>query len=139
MFMRLMGIDYGEKRIGIALSDEGGGFARAPEQGSVQGFAFAHSVVENNKGAIGAIKKICGENNVGKIILGESVDYKGQPNLIMTEIENFKKELEKEIGLPVEYQKETLTTKEAEHGQGKIEKIDASAAALILRSFLEKK
>ena len=125
--MRLMGIDYGGKRIGVALSDESAGFA------------FAHSVVENNKNAISAIKKICEENAVGKIILGESVDYKGKPNPIMAEIENFKKELEKEIGLPVEYQKETLTTKEAEHGQGKIEKIDASAAALILRSFLEQK
>lgn len=124
--MRLMGIDYGAKRIGVALSDEGGGFA------------FAHSVVENNKNAIGAIKKICEENEVGKIILGESVDYNGQPNLIMGEIEIFKKELEKGIGLPVEYQKEILTTKEAERGQEKSEKIDASAAALILRSFLEK-
>ena len=125
--MRLMGIDYGGKRIGVALSDESAGFA------------FAHSVVENNKNAIGAIRKICEENKVGKIILGESVDYKGKPNPVMEEIEKFKKELGKEIGLPIEYQKEILTTKEAERGQGKTDKIDASAAALILRSFLEQK
>jgi putative Holliday junction resolvase len=125
--MRLMGIDYGKKRIGIALSDESGGFA------------FAHGVVENNKGAIGTIKKICEENNVGKIILGESVDYKGQPNPIMAEIDNFKKKMENEINLPIEYQKEVLTTKEAERLQEGNKKIDASAAALILRSFLEKK
>ena len=131
MFMRMMGIDYGAKRIGVALSDESGGFA------------FAHSVLKNCPKCltlnVEQIKKICEENNIGKIILGESVDYKNQPNPIMAEAEEFKKKLEKETDLPIEYQKETLTTKEAEREQGKIEKIDASAAALILRSFLEQK
>lgn len=121
-----MGIDYGEKRIGVALSDEGGSFA------------FAHSVVVNNNKAVGQIKKICQEKNVSKIILGKSLDYKGQPNPVMQKIEKFKELLEKEIGLPTEYQSEVLTTKEAERIQGKIKKIDASAAALILRSFLDK-
>lgn len=124
--MRLMGIDFGEKRIGVALSDEGGGFA------------FAHSVVINDKNAIKKIKKICGENNVKKIILGESVDYKGKQNPIMEKIEKFKKALEKEIGLEVQYQAEILTTQEAKRLQGKNKKLDASAAALILRSFIEK-
>jgi len=121
-----MGIDFGEKRIGIALSDE-------------QVFmAFPHSVLINNKNSIKEIKKICGENNVEKIILGQSLDYKGQPNLVMGKIEKFKKSLEKETGLEVLYQNETLTTQEARRLQGKIEKIDASAAALILRSFIDK-
>lgn len=124
--MRLMGIDYGEKRIGTALSD-----------GNAT-FAFAHSVVENNKNAVKNIKKICEEKNVEKIILGESLDYNGQPNPVMQKIEKFKALLEKEIGLRVEYQSEVLTTKEAERVQGKIKKIDASAAALILRSYIEK-
>ena len=124
--MRLMGIDYGEKRIGIALSDES------------KSFAFAHSVVENNKNAIKKIKKIYEENNVEEIILGKSVDYQGRPNPVMKKIEPFKKLLEKEIGLRVEYQIETLTTKEAERIQGEVKNLDASAAALILRSFIEK-
>ncbi len=124
--MHLIGIDFGEKRIGIALSDE---------QGTM---AFAHSVVKNNNNAVKEIKKICEENKVEKIILGQSLDYKGQPNLVMGKIEKFKKSLEKETGLEVLYQNETLTTQEARRLQGKIEKIDASAAALILRSFIEK-
>lgn len=121
-----MGIDFGEKRIGVALSDE-----RA-------GFAFPYSVVANNKNAIKEIKKICLENNVEKIILGESLDYGGKPNPVMQKIELFKKMLEKEIGLPVIYQSETLTTQEAKRIIGKTAKTDASAAALILRSFIEK-
>lgn len=122
-----MGIDYGEKRIGVALSDESGSFA------------FAHSVIKNDKNAIGAVKKICEGNKVGKIIIGESVDYKGQPNPIMKKIETFKKILSKETGLEIIYQPETMTTKEAERLQEGNKKIDASAAALILRSFIEKR
>lgn len=124
--MRLMGIDFGEKRIGIALSDE---------QGLM---AFAHSVVVNNENAVKEIKNICEKNNVEKIILGQSLDYKGLPNPVMKKIELFKNLLEKETGLPVLYQSEILTTQEARRLQGDIEKIDASAAALILRSFIEK-
>lgn len=123
--MRLMGIDYGEKRIGIALSDENAQFA------------FPHSVVGNDKNTVKKIKKICGENKVNKIILGQSLDYKKLPNLIMEKTDKFKVVLEKEIGLEVVYQWEVLTTKEAERVQGKHKKIDASAAALILKSFIE--
>lgn len=123
--MRLMGIDYGEKRIGIALSDE-----------SVQ-FAFPHSVIENSPNTIKKIRIICQENKVGKIILGQSLDYKKQPNPIMEKIDKFKAVLEKEIGLLVVYKWEVLTTKEAERVQGRHNKIDASAAALILKSFIE--
>mgnify|MGYP001605384029 FL=1 len=120
-----MGIDYGEKRIGIALSDE-----------SVQ-FAFPHSVIENSPNTIKKIRIICQENKVGKIILGQSLDYKKQPNPIMEKIDKFKAVLEKEIGLLVVYKWEVLTTKEAERVQGRHNKIDASAAALILKSFIE--
>lgn len=124
--MRLLGIDFGEKRIGIALSDE------------QANFAFPHSVVLNDKNAIREIKKICEKNNVKKIILGQSLNYSNQPNPVMEKIALFKTLLEKEMGLPVIYQTETLTTQEAKRLQGNIEKIDASAAALILRSFIEK-
>ena len=130
--MRLLGIDYGTKRIGIALSDERGEFA------------FPHSVIQNcptQKCAtlsVAQIKKICGENEVEKIIIGKSVDYDGRPNPVMRKIEAFKTLLEKEIGLPVEYEDETLTTVEAREIQGNVKKIDASAAAVILQSFIEK-
>lgn len=146
--MRYLGIDYGEKRIGLALSDESAKFA------------FPHSVILNfgKKNTAEKIKKICDENQVGKIILGKSLDYKGRPNPIMDKIEQFKKELEIAIKLPVIYENESLTTVEAgrvlkgertrppvQDGRKPTEKyfkmkrkIDASAAALILRSHLDK-
>ena len=146
--MRYLGIDYGEKRIGIALSDENGKMA------------FAHSVIANRgtKKVSAEIKKICAENSVGKIVLGKSLDYKGELNPIMAEIELFKTVLEKEINLPVVYENETLTSSEARRPLGGPRKrppvlskrkspekekkagmkVDASAAALILRNYLDK-
>ena len=146
--MRYLGIDYGEKRIGIALSDEKGKMA------------FAYGVIANHgaEKVSAEIKKICAENSVGKIVLGKSLNYKGELNPIMAEIEPFKTALEKETGLPVSYQNETLTSAEArrplkglrkrppvlnkrkspEKEKKARMKVDASAAALILRSYLDK-
>jgi len=147
--MRYLGIDYGTKRIGVALSDEKGKMA------------FAYGVIANQgtKKVSAEIKKICAENSVGKIVLGKSLNYKGEPNPIMEKIELFKITLEKETGFSVIYQNETLTSAEARRpldGERKRPpvlskrkspekekkakmKIDASAAALILRSYLDKK
>lgn len=146
--MRYLGIDYGTKKIGVALSDEKGKMA------------FAHSVIPNlgKEKTAEKIKKICAENSVGKIVLGKSLSYKGEPNIIMAKIEPFKKALEKETGLPVVYENETLTSAEARRPLGGERKrpptlskrkspekekqarmkVDASAAALILQSHLDR-
>ena len=129
--MRLMGIDYGEKRIGLAFSDEN------------VNMAFPHSVIENDKNTLKKIKEICEEKNICRIILGQSLNYKGQPNPIMRKIEKFKELLEKELSLPVDYQSEVLTTQEAmrlpeRKGREKTDKTDAFAAALILRTYIDK-
>ena len=146
--MRYLGIDYGTKRIGVALSDENGKMA------------FAHSVIANSgtKKVSAGIKKICAENSVGQIVLGKSLNYKGELNPIMAEIEPFKTVLEKETRLLVIYENETLTSAEARRPLGGPRKrppvlskrkspekekkagmkIDASAAALILRNYLDK-
>ena len=51
-------------------------------------------------------------------MLGKSLNYKGEPNIIMEKIEPFKMALEKEIGLPVVYENETLTSVEARRQLG---------------------
>ncbi len=124
--MRLLGIDYGKKRVGIALSDEGGSIA------------MPYIVLKNDENILNNIKEICIERNVKKIIIGLSLDFKNQPNFIVPETDKLKTALEKDLDIPVFYESEVLTTKEAERLQGKVEKIDASAAALILKSFIEK-
>lgn len=121
-----MGIDYGGKRVGVALSDETGRFA------------YPYEVLQNDKSLIDNLLKGITKERVGKIVLGRSLDYKMQPNEIMAKIETFKTELEIASNLPVEFENEFMTTMEAERLQGKGDKIDASAAALILRSYIDR-
>ena len=121
-----MGIDFGTKRVGVALSDEGASFA------------FPHSVVENTNKLFENICKIAAEEKVQKIVMGESRDFQGKPNPIMRDILVFKGRLEKEGNFEVILEPEFLTSAEAERIQGKHEHIDASAAALILKSYLDR-
>lgn len=124
--MRYLGIDYGSKRVGLALSDEGGRFA------------MPHSVLPNDHKLISHIIEICKKDNVDGIVLGESVNDKNENNKIMELITPFKKELEGTTRLSVIFEKEYMTSQHAEHFQGKHDMLDASAAALILQRFLDK-
>ena len=137
--MKILGIDYGSKRVGLALSDEDASFA------------FPYKIIPNNMELVDSIHNICGTEEVSAIVLGESHDLSGQPNKIMGSIEEFKRNIEAELDLPVYFQKEFMTTIEA-RGRGgkeinnakKITKtrqapVDASAAALILQRYLDKK
>lgn len=123
--MRYLGIDYGFKRIGIALSDEKGEFA------------IPFTVLKSSKRLVDEVLAIAEENRVGKIVVGESKDYKGQPNAIYESSIVFKKELEAE-GYEVIMEPEFMTSAHAEKTQGKIELLDSSSAALILQSYLDK-
>lgn len=137
--MRYLGIDYGSKRVGLALSDESGLMA------------FPYKIISNNTELVDSIHNICGVEEVSAIVLGESTDLSGKPNKIMGSIEEFKRNLEGELDLPIYFEKEFMTTIEA-RGRGgkeindarkvkkeKKESADASAAALILARFLDRK
>lgn len=124
--MRLIGIDYGEKRVGIASTDESGEFALPRE------------VLPNDDNLLAEIKKTAEIEKVSRIILGESKKLDGTDNLISEEIESFKKKLEKE-GFEVILHPEVFTSMEAERIQGKGGMLDASAAAIILKSYIDKK
>src|SRR3989344_10670 len=142
--MRHLGIDFGTKRVGVALSDEAGKIA------------FAHAVVSSDKNAVLEITEMCRKNKVEGIVLGESKNYKGEPNLLMKKVAEFKRLLEKETKLPVRFEPEYLSSAEAERMQpgykfkpsrsafrpkrSESEEIalDASAAAVILQSYLDR-
>lgn len=124
---RLMGIDFGSKRVGIALSDEGGKFA------------MPRAVLPNDRTLFGEIKNMCKAHEVKAIVMGESRDFKGNANPIMKDILFFKGELERELQLPVYLEPEFMTSQEAAHQPGEHTFLDASAAALILQSYIDKK
>ena len=140
--MKYLAIDYGKKNIGIATSDSSGLMA------------FPHSIIDNDKNSIDKILEIIKQEVIEEIVSGESVDLKGNDNSINSDIKYFMSKLERESGLEINFEKEWFTSTEARWGQSKdlknnhrrgekkldrSKKIDDSAAALILKTFLEKK
>ncbi len=133
--MKYLGLDYGTKRIGVATSDDTGSLA------------FPLTVVEAGPGALARVVDLVKESGVGEIVLGESRDFKGGANEVMEDIEQFKKDLAELSGLPVTYEREFFTSTMAARqfapdGSRKENPshagLDASAAALILQSYLDK-
>ncbi len=122
--MKYLGIDYGTKKVGIAISDD------------KQQFSFPLVVLDNTKELISEIEEICKENNIVKIIVGESKNFAQKENEVMKEILPFVEKLKK-LGLKVVMHPEFMTSQEAERLQGKNLMHDASAAALILKSYLD--
>ena len=142
--MKYLGIDYGKKRVGIALSDESGKIA------------FPHSVIPNGEQLAGVVSKLCTENSVGEVAIGESKDLEGKANPLMKDIEEFVGMLSLLSPIPIHYEPEFWSSVQAGRGYSRrpeesrgsglrAEKrrgndmLDASAAAIILQSFLDKK
>jgi len=119
-----MAIDYGTKRVGIASTDDSGSFA------------LPRAVWENDADLIGKIIKFKNEEKIDLIVVGESRNYKGEPNPVMNEAEKFRSELES-LEAKTVLHPEVLTTMEARQIQGETLMTDASAAALILKSYID--
>jgi putative Holliday junction resolvase len=122
--MRKMGIDYGSKRVGIAFTDEGGHMA------------FPHGVIPNDKHLQQQIENLIAEKEVSEIVMGHSLNREGKPNLIHTKVEELMMDLTLSVGIPIHLQPEQYTTQEAIRLQGRNDQVDASAAAIILNSYL---
>lgn len=122
--MRKMGIDYGSKRVGIAFTDEEGRMA------------FPHAVLPNDAKLQKTIENLIAEKGVTEIVIGHSLDREGNPNEIHKAVEALMMDLTLSVGLPIHLQPEQYTTQEAVRLQGRNDQVDASAAAIILNSYL---
>jgi putative Holliday junction resolvase len=121
--VRYLGIDFGTKRVGVALSDEGGVIA------------LPHAVLPNDDRLMREIVRIAREREAA-IVMGESKDYQMRDNPVMAEAREFARQLEKS-DLTVYWHPEFMTSVEATRTTGKNAAVDASAAAVMLQSFLE--
>jgi putative holliday junction resolvase len=124
--MRLLGIDYGTKKIGLALTDEEGVMA------------FPHAVIPNDEKAEAYIESLVTKEEVGEIIIGHSLNREGAPNKVHEAVEALMLNLTLSIGVPIHLEPEQYTTQEAIRLQGRNDKTDASAAAIILNSYIER-
>ncbi|MEN6351052.1 MAG: Holliday junction resolvase RuvX [Syntrophomonas sp.] len=133
--MRIMGLDVGEKRIGVAISD--------PMGWTAQG----HSVLKRRTKSedLEYLEQVCREFEVETIVIGFPRNMNGSIGPKALEIEAFATELKEYAGLPMELWDERLTTRSAEKvlleanlsRSKRKQVIDKVAAVHILQSYLD--
>jgi putative holliday junction resolvase len=133
--MRYLGVDYGSRKIGLALSDEGGTMG------------FPHAIVPNTPRLADELCALIAKEGVGAMVVGESRNLAGGDNPIAGDARAFGEHLAERAGVPVFFESEIFTSAEARrmhHKEGKSRApkrhaaVDASAAALILTSYLSR-
>ncbi len=134
--MRIMGLDVGEKRIGIAISD--------PMGWTAQG----HSVLQRSVLEIDIknINQLCQEYEVEIIVIGLPRNMDGSIGPKALEVQEFAQLLENSLGINIAYWDERLTTKSAERvlieadlsRRRRKQVIDKMAAVYILQAYLDK-
>lgn len=136
--MRTLALDYGTKRIGLAISDAGGTLSEA------------YSVLPTNSEALAQIQKICTKEGVERLIVGLPLNMDNSASWMTRQALAFGQHLAAATKLPTLFVDERLSSFEAEQGlnqrkrggeklsrQDKKSRLDALAAAHFLREFLE--
>lgn len=132
--MRYLGIDFGLKRVGLALTDNGGTMA----------FPFRTLVRTTRKQFFEDLLAVIDEEKVEGVVLGLPLDLDGQETETTRQVINFKNSLARRISLPIFLVNEALSSFEAEQAlsragmKKKKQKpvLDQMAAVIILESFL---
>jgi putative Holliday junction resolvase len=130
-----MSVDHGEKRIGLALSDP------------TATIASPFKVIEHTARLMDAaqVASLAQENEVGLIVIGQSFDEEGKPNLAGRRAAKFAAVLKEQTGIPIVLWDESFSTQDArwtriELGVSRKRRgghQDALAAVVILQSYLE--
>lgn len=132
---RLLALDLGEKRIGIALSDE------------LHLIARSHSVIErtSRKADFEQIGAIAREHDVGRLVVGLPVHLDGTEGPFTAWVREYTAELAETLGLPYTFWDESFTSQQASESmrargiraREQRGRLDAVAAAFILQDFLD--
>jgi putative Holliday junction resolvase len=130
--MKILGIDFGTKNIGVAVSDE------------TATFSFPRAVLKNDDKIFVNLNRIISEEKISKIVVGDPGE-----NGLSSQVKIFVTELESQFDLEVFSEKEFMTSAHVSQASGKKPvarqikketglKRDDSAAALILQRYLDK-
>jgi putative Holliday junction resolvase len=133
--MRILGLDYGSKRIGVAVCDELGMTAQG----------LATIARKNRQQDLEEIARFIRTYNVEKIVIGYPIRLDGTEGIQCEKISKFASLLESTFSLPIIKWDETLSTKEAEEilirANMRRDKrkniVDRVAASLILQGYLD--
>jgi len=133
--MRVMGLDVGDKTIGVAVSDE------------LLLTAQARPTLrrKNLKSDLEVLRQIVAENDVQQIVVGQPLHMDGKPSAQSVKVERFTEELRKVVDLPIVFWDERLTSFEAEqhleqmgmNWRRRRRHVDKIAAMIILQNYLD--
>ena len=135
-FKRILGIDYGSRRIGLSMSDP------------LCIIATPAGAIKNDEHAIREINGIVLQEGIGLIVIGMPLNLKGEKSHKAEEVEGFIRAMKEKIDVDVLTWDERFTSKMARHSliamgtkrknrNAKSGTIDTMAAAIILQSFLD--
>lgn len=132
---RVMGLDFGMKRIGIALSD------------SLKMFAYTHKTIFNNHDTFNELKDLINEKKIIEIVLGIPNEERASKTSIVKEVQKFKTQLETKFVLKVILWDETYTSAIAQqrilesvtkkNKRKNKDLLDMHSAAIILQEYLD--
>jgi putative Holliday junction resolvase len=133
----VLALDVGEKRIGVALSDE------------TELLASPHGVIQRQStaAALEAVARAIGETGAGLVVVGLPISFDGQLHAQAHAIQAFAERLRRRIAVPLVYADETLSSVRAEEQLRAAgvrperirERLDAAAAAVILQEYLDQR
>jgi putative Holliday junction resolvase len=131
--MKALGVDWGEVRIGLAVSDDTGTIASP------------YKVIPNDGRAAGAVVNAASVTGAQEIVVGYPLTLTGEEGPAAERVQTFARELQGRVSVPVKLVDERFSTKNAEErlraagaSREKIKKkADAAAAALILQTYLD--
>ena len=133
--MRILGLDYGSRRIGVAICDELGMTAQG----------VATIARKNREADLDTIAELVRRHGVERIVIGYPLRLDGSEGIQCEKINRFIRRLEMRFSLPVIRWDEALSTKEAEellrrrgvHREKRREVVDRVAASIILQGYLD--
>ena len=136
MILRILGLDFGDKRIGVAVSDELGLTAQGEKT----------ILRKNNRQVIDEIRQLTHRYGVELILIGYPLRLDGSRGIQCEKVDRFGGLLETALQLPLIKWDETLSTQEAEdilrerglHGKKRRQLVDRVAASLILQDYLDR-
>lgn len=136
--MRIIGLDFGSKTVGVALSD--------PLGITAQGVEIIRRESENKlRRTLARIEELISENNVEKIVLGYPKNMNNTSGDRIAKTDEFKEKLERRTGLEVILWDERLSTVEADNimmesgvrRENRKQYVDKIAAMIILQGYLD--
>ncbi len=130
--MRILGLDVGDKNIGVAVSDKDEKISAPLE------------VIKNDGAVAKKLKKVIDEYKIGKIVVGVPYTLRGEVGSQAEKVFDFVEGVVKKLGVEVDYFDERYTTKVLivnsgkKSKSGRIKEIDKFSAGLILDGYLKK-